>query len=592
MKGIDPSQHLRRMLAGSLRHASHRREAATLLSTDPELYLPIAVAAAMDFHANEAQPAADLLEEWLGTNPELSLQETLYHLLPRQSNRLNAVAVRVATQLLQALVQAGPPDAICAMLLNNISEWSAEQGDLAKGLAAATQAVTLLETLSASDPGLRDDLLIALMTLAKRTEAAGDVAGAIRIGERALSLSAEMSASGDPLARMRCCQAANTLATRHARAGRRDQALSLVRDLPAELRQLARAGFDVEQDLAGACHIMANALVELGQFARALPHATRAFDGFGRLVAGNRDAFLSHYLAAANTLSICQANCGQVEASVDTAGRGVDLLAESAEAQPQRYGAEFISYLINHSTNCAEAGQLDQGLTVGRHALGEIRRLGRWLGKERFWLEGIAWNNLFNQAYAAHDAPGALKAAEAAARCFRRCSDMPDGPIELVRANRNAVEAIRLLGNDPITNRKALRRAEAVLAEAIRLPEPWSDTVSFLVAQVHSVVANCLADLGRDEEAVAREEVSLALRRQVNGSPAERAAAIAASFRFLATHRLNQGQTAVASDLLREAVRNYRLALKSRGGTSFQQELDAALQLQKLIKANQARRPQ
>lgn len=483
----------------------------------------------------------------------------VYRRLPRQTAALADVAVCVTERLLRSLPEApqlgGFPSAV---LWNNLSARCLDAEQRERAVQAAEMAVRVSVLTPDARPEAFRIRTLCFLTASKARAASGRIRSALNAVEEACSLAARLSRGGRKQDLILEGRALSLRANRLAAVGRLEEAVRSAERARTLLRE-APVTVEARFELAVAELALANGLNDLGLYERAFSHAEEADGLFRWLVGKDHDRFLEFSAAAATALAECFARCGQPESALKLSCQTVNRMEELTRRQAERFGRDFVAYLVNLSDATGERGDFDKAVFIGRRAVHEARLLGHRLGQRDWYIEGIALNNLFNLLYRLQRFREADRVGKRALRSFRCLPDShPEAHIERGRTLRNLAEAQRMLARRGGIGR-AMAKARQAVAEARRGPLANSATGMLLEAQCRSTLAACLEDGEQFDEAVREARVSLRIRRGLHRKyPSAHRSDLAYSLYLLSRLLLRVGRIEAARAAAREAMGHYQ----------------------------------
>jgi tetratricopeptide (TPR) repeat protein len=482
--------------------------------------------------------------------------------LPRQSSAVAKVSAQTTEKLLAALRAAKALDrSTAALLLNDLSEyWQAANQPNAALLYAET-AVSVSRGLSRKIRGELRIWIICRLTLAKRRAEHNRPRTALSIATLAWRFAKRLARSGKPEDRRLLAQALANRANRLGAEGKMKRAIKLARkaqDILATLPDSPESTYDM-----AICELsMANQLIRLGEFDKAMPFADKADQRFRVLAGNDPDQYLDYSITAANTYATVLSQMGQLRLAYELSREAVDRMASLVRRHPARFGTEYATQLINLADCAGDLGEFDEALAHARKAVSQARLAGRWLNRRNWYLEGVAHANLFNLLYRLHRLGQAKRAVTAARRAFERLPEShPERSMELARALRGLAE-IHRMSDKPGDAGRAVRFARKALATLRAARGSRSNFTMQHEAHSLSTLALCLENAGRLREAIQAEVPSLALRRKLFRRSAKvHRGDLAFGLSVQARRLLQVGELDEALILAEGAVEHYRTAL-------------------------------
>ena len=333
-------------------------------------------------------------------------------------------------------------------------------------------------------------------------------------------------------------------------------------------------------DLSLARLLCANILTRLGQFEKANPHATEAYEGFRPLAADDPGQFWDCLLAAANALSIALSQTGKAQRAGEVIGAHLDRFVDLATGHPHLFGGEFVAYLVSYSAALGEGGNQTEAIAFAKDAAAWALRLKSILGIAALRLEGLALNNLFNRQYDVGDFSAACKTARKAIQRLRQLpASSRENQEDLVRAMRNHAEGLRMTSRTQAQRMRAVDAGRLAVESVIDLHNPESQVAQQLTAQCHSTFSQCQADAGELTGAINSEMRSLEIRRRLfTAAPAVYRRGIAFSLRLLAFYEISDGDWKTALRHIGESIRHYKV-IAERSEENIDQHLAEALRV-------------
>lgn len=479
-------------------------------------------------HADTERTASAVLARLLADTEDLDFAAEVYaRLPPRPSAGLAPLAAQVTARLVAGLMKQGPPDALVAGMLNNLSEWSDLAGAHEAALHAAAAGTGILRGLVRHDPAAREAHVILLIALAKRLDTAGRRKEAVAVAQEAVRQAARLPPDQGHRRPQRLAQARLVLAHRLVHGTSARAALRPARGAVQGLVRLARRHPDLRHDLALARLTCSNLLSELGRHRESLVHARASHRLYWRLVAEDPGQHLEYHLAAASAYAAGLGALGRHRRSAAVTGRCVEYLLQLERRFPGLYRRDLVAVLTTYSNALAAVGRRREAGQSARLAKAKARRVMTAGGVRDYRLEAQAATVLYHRAMEAGRPTAAVHAARSAVEGLAKAGDSrPEVRLEFALAWRNLAEALRLRARPPRRLRPALAATERAWLELQALPPPWTIATKEAAALCRLSLSLCLHEAGDPAAAATAAKEAVALRRSLPAADA-RAAGLA-----------------------------------------------------------------
>ncbi|MFF9585647.1 tetratricopeptide repeat protein [Streptomyces achromogenes] len=444
--------------------------------------------------------------------------------LPSYSERLAPWAA-VLTERVVAHHRARPPDDPArsphlATSLGNLAQRANDLGDRERGLAAATESVTLWKSLAAAQHGRwQPELAAGLATLSGRLADFGRGEESLEAIRESLAIRRRLADQDRDAHLGELAAGLLNLAVRLDELGRLPESLVASREAAALYGELyGRRPARHRAPYAHALHTHAIALRRTGHLPQACEQAEEAVRLRRELAAQLPDAHLRDLGMSLTTLANVREQLGHLETAVTTAYEAVGVARALMSRRPESHLRLFVSALVGLANRLHALGRHDEALAISEEAATGARTCAA----ERPETDGVLFAHTLKNLSAdlatvgRHDS--ALDAALEAVSALRDAARTNPGEAraELPGPLRQSASCLTMLG----------RTAEALepTAEAITLLTALADEEPLRhqpdLATAHLAHGELLRLLGRTEESLDAVESAVRLLRRMDGLPA------------------------------------------------------------------------
>ncbi|MER5322740.1 tetratricopeptide repeat protein [Streptosporangium roseum] len=443
----------------------------------------------------------------------------------------NAEAVEAAAASAALLREIGDPTRL-ATALHNLGICLHDAGRTVEAVEAVREAAEVFQRLYDEDPGWAAGLAGALGYLGLLREACEQFERAVTSGERAVSLLERLHASGDGDHGHELAQALHHLGRYHERLERPERAFACLERALALYGELAqRAPERFRSGLAGAWVAQSVYLALLGRPGEAVAAAQFAADLYG----GAAPAGAEQRAGMAEALSHLgdrAANAGHPERAVRATARSVELYEDLAALDPDRYLGRLADELDSLAVRHCDQEDHEKALPLLERA-------------------AATWEDL------GHDGKLAvtLRRQLLVLSCLHRDTEAVTD--RLLETADDPVDAFTTLGEQLI----GVQHREAALEHLIRAATLWEivamrqpDAPPAPYARALSLMATCLDDLLRLDEAVAAQRKAVELLTSVVGEEPEHLPLLSWALGELADYLRQAGRSDEALGHRRRAV--------------------------------------
>jgi len=368
---MNPTQEFTRLLAGSKRNAALKERVTTLLRSDPQTYLPIAIHVAQEHHDETGHLAAKLLNAFFHQDTGFEAAFQLRDLVQTISPQLAPAATKAIRRLVVQCRKIHGSSLLYAALLRDLSRWTATSGDHKQALAHAKASVRVLRDLPKSTRGRRGELVASLRILALILSSVGNVSQALDVSTQAVRESSRLN--GNHGRRIKI-DALMTLAHLRSISGDAEESLQLALNGFQHLNLLPISTKRQSHVVQLLCHC-ANQLLVLDELAEAISYANSAYALCFELVAQDPGEFLELHLDSALVHSRCLALGGQITKSAEVINRSVKYLLDLESSHPGRFTPTLMYALTTCCSIHLDAGEVQAAIRVGELGLPFVETL-------------------------------------------------------------------------------------------------------------------------------------------------------------------------------------------------------------------------
>ncbi|MGW1605360.1 tetratricopeptide repeat protein [Streptomyces eurythermus] len=444
--------------------------------------------------------------------------------LPSYSERLAPWAAHL-TERVVAHHRARRPDDPArsphlARSLGNLAQRVHDLGDRERGLAAATEAVALWESLASSQPGWwQPELASGLATLSGRLADFGRGEESLEAIGESIAIRRRLADHDRDAHLGELAGGLLNLAIRLDALGRLPESLAASREAAALYGELHGRGPALHRaPYAHALHTHAIALRRTGHLTQAHEQAEEAVRLRRELVAQLPDAHLRDLGMSLITLANVQEQLGHLETAAATAHEAVEVARALMRRRPGSHLRLFVGALVGLANRLHGLGRHNEALAVSEEAATGARTCVAERPETDRVLFAHTLKNLSADLATVGRHDSALAAAVEAVGAVREAALTNPGEAraELPGMLRQSASCLTLLGRtaealEPTVEAIALLTALADEDPARHQPD---------LAAAHLAHSDLLQLLGRTEESLDAVEPAVRLLRRMDGLPA------------------------------------------------------------------------
>ncbi|WTO33163.1 tetratricopeptide repeat protein [Streptomyces achromogenes] len=441
--------------------------------------------------------------------------------LPSYSERLAPWAADV-TERVVAHHRARPPDdpariPYLATSLGNLAQRVNDLGERERGLAAATEAVTLWKSLAAAQPGRwQAELAAGLATLSGRLADFGRGEESLEAIRESIAIRRQLADQDRDAHLGELAGGLLNLAVRLDELGRLPESLVASSETAAlHGESYGRRPARHRASYAHALHTHAIALRRTGHLPQAGEQAEEAVRLRRELAAQLPDAHLRDLGMSLTTLANVQEQLGRLDAAVATAYEAVGVARALMRQRPDSHLRLFVGALVGLANRLHGLGRHDEALAISEEAVAGARTCVAERPETDRVLFAHTLKNLSADLATVGRHDSALEAALEAVSALRESARTHSGEAraELPALLRQSASCLTMLGR---TAEALEPTAEAItLLTALAEEEPLRHQPD--LATAHLAHSELLQLLGRAEESLDAVESAVRLLRRVNG---------------------------------------------------------------------------
>ena len=432
------------LLSGAATQRQSRNAAVGLLRRYPMELLPGLVTQLGIHRGRDRDDILATLHEWLGTRPPRAvLLFFITRLLdgsPREHDLFMAAYARVPRLRLS---QTHHERLWREIMRTHASEVLRQAGQLEVALRQARQAVRRLVALRSESFRVAIHHAFALSILSNVRADRGDARRAFADAEAAVSLLPRRSGPGQTI-----WMRLSVLVVSAERLSERDRSREALRRFAgAERLLVAECSLGRIPDELKLMFLIRKARIldNVGEYNASLDLSRSLWDSFGALLAEYPGSYSFEFVAFARLYCSLLLRASRIKDAVDVSQRALASLAELAKRNDRDYLRTYLEELLLFGSYSLAADRLKESREAARLTFEIIPAFESVNGGRDFRIEGKA----FLLASRIHGMDGktanAVKACNAALRCFRRLSAKDDERADLLGEAKEVRDALKAL---------------------------------------------------------------------------------------------------------------------------------------------------